>query len=750
MKLAAAPRLEVDPEHVVAHCGVHVLELNRQGLIEASRDGYYFHQTRFLSGFAISCAGRAVKPVSCASVEPHVTVAYYLTPTPAGRAAAPPGEDDPSGGEIVAKGLEIQINTFVGGGLHQDVFVTNHGLARTDLALDLDFAADFADRQEVMTGGRRRTGEVERRFVFTSPGRGVLTLTYAHPRLPHATRIAVAVALAGVVADQEGGVRVSLGLDPQASATFWVDVAPVFLGKPSAPWFGPNGRPTESFTSVLGRRKWLSDVCELEASNPRVQAAWARAATDLYSLQRLEGDGDEIFTPIAGVPKYVGLFGRDSLVAGIQSVMLNRSTLNGALRAVGSWTATAVDDRYDAEPGKVLHQRQLGPLALLGETAFQHYYGDYSAPAYFLIGAALHFAESGDRKAFEDIRSQVEATLAWMDRYGDIDGDGFYEYRTRSEKGIKNQGWKDSGQAILYPDGAYVRDPIAVAEVQGLFYEAKQSAALAFAALGESARAAKLRDEAAALKQRFNARFWMPDLGFVALALDAEKNPVKTIASNAGLCLASGIIDDDKSAAVVNRLMRPDMFSGWGVRTLSSEHPAFNPLSYHLGSVWPVSNAHACVAFKRYGFHAELHRLAKSVFDTTALFDLDRLPEVFGGHERGRRWPHPGLYPDACSPQAWSASAVLQICYVMTGVMTLAPLKTLVIDPALPEWLPRVVLHNLRIGGERASIAFHRLAKGDTDHEIIEGAEGWRIVRPEPGAPGRDRLALALAQAGAL
>ena len=337
-----------------------------------------------------------------------------------------------------------------------------------------------------------------------------------------------------------------------------------------------------------------------------------------------------------------------------------------------------------------------------------------------------------------------------MDRYGDIDGDGFYEYRTRAKKGIKNQGWKDSSQAILYPDGAYVHDPIAVAEVQGLFYAAKQSLACALAALGERERAAKLLDEAAGLKQRFNARFWMPDLGFLALALDPEKNPVKTIASNAGLCLATGIVDEDKAAAVVDRLMRPDMFSGWGVRTLSSEHPAFNPLSYHLGSVWPVSNAHACVGFKRYGFNAELHRLAKAAFDATALFDFDRLPEVFGGHERGRQWPHPGLYPDACSPQAWSASAILQICHMLTGIMTLAPLKTLVIDPALPEWLPRLVVRNLRIGDDRASIALHRDGSGETDHEILEGAEGWRIVRPEPCAPGRDRLASALAEARAL
>jgi glycogen debranching enzyme len=246
---------------------------------------------------------------------------------------------------------------------------------------------------------------------------------------------------------------------------------------------------------------------------------------------------------------------------------LNPSTLNGSLLAIGERTAKTVDDRYDAQPGEVLHQRQLSPLALLGENPFLHYYGDYSAPAYYLIGAALHFARTGHAEAFGAIRDKLEATLACMDRDADadIDGDGFYAYRTRAgEKGLKNQGWKDSSEAILYPDGSFVRDPIAVAEVQGLFFAAKQGIALVYAALGESERAERLLAEAAALKKRFNERFWMADVRYFALALGPDGNQVKTIASNAGLCLASGIVDDDEARAVVDRLMAPDMFSGWG------------------------------------------------------------------------------------------------------------------------------------------------------------------------------------------
>ena len=228
-----------------------------------------------------------------------------------------------------------------------------------------------------------------------------------------------------------------------------------------------------------------------------------------------------------------------------------------------------------------------------------------------------------------------------------------------------------------------------------------------------------------------------------ALALNPDKKLVRTIASNPGMCLACGVVDDDKARAVADRLMAPDMFSGWGVRTLSSDHPAYNPFAYHLGSVWPVSNAHACLGFKRYGFDDALHRTAKAMIDATSLFDFDRLPEVFGGAPRDERHPHPGIYPDACSPQAWSASAVVQICHLMTGLFPIAPLRALIVDPALPEWAPEVTVRNLEVGDARLSLSLRREADGETSCRVLEGGEGLRLIRLEPGA-GRDRFALAV------
>ena len=730
--------MRVDSERITIHCGHHVLSFSRHGMVEPKEDGYYYNQTRFISRFGLTSEGKTLKSVACIPVEPHATVAYLLLPSPAGGKAGPPGEpNDEGGGAFVQKGIEIQINTYVGGGCHQDVHVTNHALAEATFALDFEFDADFADMQEVSEGERKQTARVHRSFSSDAPGRGELTFAYEHPKLNHKTQVRMAAP--GQLTDEGHSLRAILSLGRQETQAITIDVAPVFLGESIEPWFGPDGEVVGNQEVFALRREWLAKCVEFETSNPRVQRAWARAATDLWSLQSLTGKGEENFTPIAGIPKYTGLFGRDGMVAAIQSSLLNASTLFGALLSLGKWMATTVDDRYDAQPGRILHQRQLSPLAILGKTPFIHYYGDYSAPAYYLIGAALHFAMTGDRQAFERIRDKVLAVLEWMDRYADIDGDGFYEYVTRAgKKGVKNQGWKDSSDAILYEDGGYVLDPIATVEIQGLFFAAKHNLAGLFEALGEHERAERLFHEAADLKKRFNERFWMPELRFYGLALDPDDRLVRTIASNPGLCLACGIVDEDKATAVVERLMAPDMFSGWGVRTLSSDHPAYNPMSYHLGSIWPVSNAHLCVGLKRYGFNEALHRVARAMFDAAGLFEEGRLPEVFAGHPRDSQHLHPGIYPDACSPQAWSASAIIQICHSLTGIVPLAPQNTVIVDPALPDWMPEVTVRNLCVGDKRVSIRLTRDSNGECHHEVLEGGHGLRIHRPD--SHGSDRF----------
>jgi glycogen debranching enzyme len=419
--------------------------------------------------------------------------------------------------------------------------------------------------------------------------------------------------------------------------------------------------------------------------------------------------------------------------------------LRGSLRQIAQWNAKKYDERFDEEPGRVIHQRELGPLSLLEKNPFIHYYGDYSAPGLFLIDMAWDLALTGDKEFFLSMRDKMLATLEWMERDGDSDADEFYEYETKAGSwGEKNQGWKDSREAILYGDGRLVKDPIALVEIQGCYYAAKQLMGLAFASLGDERRAADLLAEAERLKRRFNEKFWMPEERYFALALDPAKNPVRTIAADPGQCLAYGIIDDDKAEPVATRLLMPDLFSGWGVRTLSDRHPAFNPFAYHLGSVWPAANAIIGFGLKRYGFNEQLHRLAKAMFDAAQLFDFDRLPEVFGGQPRDRRHPHPGIYPDTNSPQAWSAGAVVLIIHSMLGLIPVAPRQTLIIDPDLPEWLPRLRLSNIRVGNAQVSLRFWRDAAGCTQHEVVEQQGELHIHHPLAWDTGVDRFARCL------
>jgi glycogen debranching enzyme len=733
------------PTEYSAHRGHSILIVDSQGRIQSGTEGFYLRRTRFLSRLVMKVADQEPHFASANPVTAHFLISYHVAPSPAGAEAGPdPENKEESGGEMAKKGVEIQVNRYVGGGLHQDVHVTNHGLAKTTAFLSWEFAADFADQEEAQSGERQQKAPVEQAWTKRPDG-GELTFRYRHPDLPHET----VARFSGPADFVEGMGKVSCALDlePQQTRTVLFDVAPVFKGEKIEPFYGLDGAIKGDCPADQVREEWDAGCAVLSTANPTVQEAWNRAVSDLGALALLEGEGPERFTPAAGVPNYIALFGRDTLMAAWQSALLNPATLRGSLSLIGKWNATDTDDKFDAQPGKVLHQRQLSPLALLGKKPFLHYYGDYSAPGLFLLGLAHDLAHTGDTEFFLSMRDKALATLEWMDRDGDIDHDGFYEYKTRAGKsGTKNQGWKDSGQAILYADGKMVADPIAVCEIQGLYYAAKQAMALAFAAVGDQARAADLRSQAAALKRRFNDRFWLTEEKYIALALDPDKRLVRSIADNPGACLAYGIVDADKAQAVADRLMAPDMFSGWGIRTLSSEHPAYNPLAYHLGTVWPFANALTGFGLKRHGFDPMLHRVAQGLFDASDVFHLNRLPEVFGGHPRDRRHPHPGVYPGACAPQAWSSSAIVMLIHAMLGLTPLAPLNTLIVDPDLPEWLPEVTLQGVQVGAARVDLRFWREDSGFTDHKVVQASSGVnvrRYKRPQGSGPD-DVLAAAI------
>lgn len=721
-------RLKMFPDTLAAYQGHSICITGVHGHLLEGIEGFYHHNTRFLSRMAVRIDGCDPLFVSANPVDAYSFIAYYLCPHPGGREAGPLA-DDPAddGGEIVRSGIELQINRFVGDGMHQDVCLTNHALAEAVVELAWEFDADYADLTEAVTGQRTQFAPVDREWRDDG-----LHFTYRHETLRHGTFVRFLHPPSPPVY-RDGRVVLTLRLPPRTPVAFCLSIHPIFCGRQSDPLYDCNSFRSHDTAWDRVRDDWARDLASLKTGNSNVQAAWDRAVSDLGSLFMYDGAGDERYTPAAGVPIYQALFGRDSLTTAWQSSLVSPRMLKGTLETMARWLGDRTDDRFDEQPGRIIHQRQLNPLSLLGKNPFLHYYGDYAGPGMFLTCIAWYFMQTGDREFVRRLLEPIERVLAWMDRDGDRDGDGFYEYATRAGAwGTKNQGWKDSGEAILYPDGRCVPNPIACVEIQGYCFVAKHLIGQVFLAMGQVARGVELLREAEDLKRRFNTAYWWPEEGFYAIALDPDKRQVRSVASNPGHCLTAGIVDQDKAAAVGRRLMAPDMFSGWGIRTLSSEHPAFNPFCYHLGSVWPPENASIALGLKRYGLNPLVHDLARGLFEATALFYLGRLPEAIGGHQRDALHPHPGIYPQSNAPQAWSSSAVVMLVHALIGLRPYAPLNSLLIDPDLPDWLPELTLENLQVGASRLSLQFRRDASGHTDYRVLEASGNPRVLRQPP------------------
>ncbi|HET7228242.1 MAG TPA: amylo-alpha-1,6-glucosidase, partial [Chthoniobacterales bacterium] len=390
------------------------------------------------------------------------------------------------------------------------------------------------------------------------------------------------------------------------------------------------------------------------------------------------------------------------------------------------------NDWRDAQPGRMPHELHTDPLSVLNFRPKSLYFGEVSANFLFPIAVSELWHWTGDLKLVRSFKDTAIRALDSADTYN-LDSTGFYRYQTRSEQGVKNQGWKDSADAIVYPDGSQVDAPIGTCEMQAFAYVAKLHFSEVLWWLGERDLARKYYREANELKSRFNEKFWMEDEGFFGMGIDSNGDLIRTVASDPGHCLLSGIVDESRIKRVAARMLREDLFSGWGIRTLSSNHPAYNPFSYHRGSVWPVENAAFVLAFSRYGLHGEMHELAKAILEAADLFEHDRLPEVFAGHQRTPEAPFPGLYTRACWPQAWSASAPISILQALVGIYPYAPANVLFLDPQLPDWLPEIEIERMRIGKASVSIRFFRNAKGKTQYKILDMQGSLHVIhQPSP------------------
>jgi glycogen debranching enzyme len=381
----------------------------------------------------------------------------------------------------------------------------------------------------------------------------------------------------------------------------------------------------------------------------------------------------------------------------------------------------------------MLHEAHTGPLGTLNYTPRGRYYGSITTSGFYPVIVSELWHWTGDRELVGSLIDPMLRSLAWLDRYGDLDQDGFYEYQTHSIQGSPHQAWKDSRDGIVDKAGQFVEPPIATCEEQGFAYIAKLLASELLWRFDRKEDARQLYRQAGELKKRFNQAFWMPEEGFYAMGLDARKQQIQAVGSNPGHLLATGIAAEEHVPQTAERFFRLDLFSGWGVRTLSAENPAYNPFSYHRGSIWPVEHGTFALGFMRYGLHDAVERICLSQFMAAALFEHYRLPEVFAGHPLDEDHPFPALYAQTNAPQAWSASSLFTLVQAMLGLYPYAPLNLLLVDPHLPAWLPDITLEGLRVGASRATIRFYRTEDGTSDYRVLEVEGTLHVIRqPSP------------------
>jgi glycogen debranching enzyme len=418
------------------------------------------------------------------------------------------------------------------------------------------------------------------------------------------------------------------------------------------------------------------------------------------------------------VPWFSTLFGRDALITAFQALAVRPRLAVETLTTLAAYQATEDDPTRDAEPGKILHELRTGEMARNGELPHTPYYGSVDSTPLWLVLLGATYDWTGDAALVDRLWPHALAALDWIDHHGDRDGDGFVEYERRSDRGLVNQGWKDSSDAIRDRHGREAVTPIALAEVQGYVFDAKRRLATLARMRGDEVLATRLERDAETLRQRFEDAFWVEDQRYYAMALDGDKHPADAIGSNAGQCLWTGIVAPDRARDVVDHLLRPAMFSGWGIRTYATGQPGFNPIGYHTGTVWPHDTSLIAAGFKRYGFHDASNRLAGQMLEAAQRFPDYRLPELFCGFDRTEATT-PVPYPVACSPQAWAAGASFLFLETMLGLRAHADRQELELaNPHLPDWLGKVTLTDLQVGEASVDLLFHRW-RGTTSAEVL-------------------------------
>jgi glycogen debranching enzyme len=650
--------------------------------------GLYHDDTRYLSMFEIALERRRPLLLNSTVLRDNILNVDLANP------------DLPDRPEPLARdSVHLFVQSFLWDrGWHARLELHNYALRAVDIELSLLFDADFADVFEVRGTHRQRRGRLRPPVI----GRDEVALTYdGLDRVVRTSRLVFHPAPATLAAGR-ASYRLRLTRQSHDAIELWVGFETGGVARSGKPVYD---HACERSIRALAQRRDGGAV--VECSDPRFTEWLERSASD---LQMMITDTEYGPYPYAGVPWFSTPFGRDGIITAYELLWLDPAIARGVLGYLAATQATEFDPERDAEPGKIIHEVRGGEMAALGEVPFGRYYGSIDATPLFVMLADAYHRRTADRTLLEAIWPSVERALRWIDQHGDLDDDGFVEYAQRSTRGLSSQGWKDSLDSISHASGELAAGPIALCEVQGYAYAARQAGARLASALGLTERAAQLAVQADQLRAQFERAFWCDDLGSYALALDGAKRPCRVRASNAGHCLFAGIASPERASRVVDALLSDRSFSGWGIRTLDAAEVRYNPISYHNGSVWPHDNALIALGMAHYGHKQACARITAALYDAALHFDLRRMPELFCGF-RARPHEGPTLYPVACAPQAWAAGAVFMLLQACLGIEVDALHRRIVFDrPILPHGLDRLAIRALQVGAARVDLVIERHA----------------------------------------
>lgn len=640
--------------------------------------GVYHHGMRALSRYELLLAGKRPLLLSSTVHEQSAVVAVDLT-NPDIRL----GPD-----HILERGTIhiFRIQFLWRGALYCRTRLQNFGQGPIDADLEFLFDADFTDVFEVRGVSRPARGQ---RIVAVEAQ--AVAMTYEG--LDAVERSAVISFSEEPAEIGPNSAHFACHLRPKEPVEFFQTVVFGGLHEP------PSEAAFCASRDALVAQRECGEVCAIETSNGQFDHWLARSEADLGMLVTRKPEGPY---PYAGVPWFSCPFGRDGIITALQYLWIGPDLARGVLSYLAATQADSDDPINDAEPGKILHEARDSEMCLTREVPFCQYYGSADSTPLFLMLAAEYWRRTGDTDFIRFIWPNIDRALDWIDRDGDLDGDGFVEYARRRPDGLINQGWKDSQDSISHADGRLAEGPIALSEVQGYVFAGKSGAAQLARLLGHHDRAAALTREAEELRRRFEEAFWIEDMGTYALALDGQKRQCRVLSSNPGHCLWTGICAPDRARRVAATLVSPALFSGWGIRTLGVGERRYNPMSYHNGSIWPHDNAIAAAGFARYGLADKAAPLMTGMFDAAMHVDFNRLPELFCGFVR-QSGQGPTLYPVACIPQAWASGTIFMLLQAALGLQISAePPQILFQRPWLPAFLDCVTIHGLRVGRDAA------------------------------------------------